>query len=192
MNALVIYCHPNPKSFNAAILDVVKQELEQKGAKIKVKDLYAMNWNPVLSAADFQKFLAGEKPEDIAREQADVVWADVLVLISPIWWFSIPAMLKGYIDRVMSQGFAYEYTPTGPRGLLTGKRAAVITTSGADENTANQTGMMKALNTSFIHGTFTFCGFADAKHINCYAVPMVSDEERKQMLSAVREFIKNI
>ncbi|AGL02049.1 NAD(P)H-dependent oxidoreductase [Desulfoscipio gibsoniae] len=192
MKALVIFCHPNPKSFNAAILDVVKQELEQRAAEIKVKDLYAMNWNPVLSASDFQQFLANQKPEDIAGEQADVAWADILVLISPIWWFSVPAMLKGYIDRVMSQGFAYEYTDNGPRGLLPGKRAAIITTSGADENTANQSGMMQAINTSFVNGIFAFCGFADVKYINYYAVPMVSNEERKQMLDNVRQFIKTI
>jgi NAD(P)H dehydrogenase (quinone) len=192
LKTLVIFCHPNPKSFNAAILEVVREELGNKAAEIKVKDLYAMGWNPVLSAADFQQFLAGEKPDDIAREQADVAWADVLVLISPIWWFSVPALLKGYIDRVLSQGFAYEYTATGPRGLLTGKRAAIITTSGADENTAEQSGMMQAIKTSFVHGIFSFCGFGDVKHMNCYAVPMVSDDERKKMLSNVRQFMKTI
>lgn len=192
MKALVLFSHPNPKSFNAAILGVVKEELEQKGAEIRVKDLYAMNWNPVLSASDFQQLLSGKIPEDIAREQADVTWADTLVLISPIWWYSLPAMLKGYIDRVMCQGFAYEYTATGPRGLLQGKRAAIITTSGADENTANQTGMMKAITTSIVHGIFSFCGFAEARHHNCYAVPMVSDEDRKRMLEDVRQFVRNL
>lgn len=113
-------------------------------------------------------------------------------MVSPIWWYSLPAMLKGYIDRVFSQGFAYEYAQTGPRGLLSGKRAVIITTSGADENVANQTGMMNSINTSIVNGIFSFCGFAEARHKNCYAVPMVSDEDRKRMLEEVREFIKNI
>lgn len=192
MKALVIYTHPNPASFNAAILGLVKDELVNKGAEVKVKDLYAMNWNPVLSANDFQQLIAGKAPEDIAREQGDVIWADVLVLISPIWWFSVTAMLKGYIDRVFSQGFAYDYTEKGPIGLLKGKRAAVITTSGADENIANQTGMIAAINTAIVHGIFTYCGFAEAKYLNCYAVPLVSDTERKRMLEDVKGFIKDI
>ncbi len=192
MKTLVIFAHPNPNSFNAAILEVVKDELNKKGAEVKVKDLYAMNWNPVLSASDFQQMLGGKMPEDIAREQADVAWADMLVLVCPIWWYSMPAMLKGYIDRVMSQGFAYQYTETGPVGLLEGKRAAVITTSGADENTARQTGMMESINTSIVNGIFRFCGFQDAKYMNCYAVPMVSDEDRRRMLEQVREFVKGL
>lgn len=192
MKTLVIYSHPNPKSFNAAILGVVKEELGKKGAEVKVKDLYAMNWSPVLSGSDFQQFLAGKAPEDIAREQADVSWADALIFVSPIWWYSFPAMLKGYIDRVFSQGFAYEYTQTGPRGLLQGKRAFIITTTGADESIANHTGMMNAINTSIVNGIFSFCGFAGAKYKNCFAVPMVSDEDRKGMLEEVREFVRNI
>lgn len=192
MKALIIFSHPNPNSFNAAILGVVKEALDKKGIKYKVKDLYAMNWNPVLSASDFQQFIAGQKPEDIAKEQADVSWADVLILVSPIWWFSVPAMLKGYIDRVMSQGFAYEYTESGPNGLLKGKRAVIITTSGADENTARQTGMMDSINKSIVNGIFNFCGFSSASYKNYFAVPMVSDQDRKNMLEDVREFIKDI
>ncbi len=189
MNALVIFSHPNPKSFNAAILGVVKEELARKGSEVRIKDLYAMNWNPVLSGSDFEGLAAGKPAEDIAREQADVAWADVLVLISPIWWFSVTAMLKGYIDRVMSQGFAYDYTEQGPRGLLQGKRALIITSSGADEKVATQSGMIEAIKTTFVRGIFGFCGFSKAAYLNCYAVPSVSEQERKGMLEDVRGFI---
>lgn len=192
MKTLVIYAHPNPNSFNAAILGAVKEELGNKGAEVRVKDLYAMNWNPALSAADFQQMLGGKMPDDIAREQSDVSWADMLVVICPIWWFSIPAMLKGYFDRVFSQGFAYQYTETGPVGLLKGKRAAVITTSGADENIAKHSGMMESIKTSLVNGIFGFCGFEETRHMNCYAVPMVSDADRQRMLEQVREFARNL
>jgi len=191
VKTVVLYAHPNPKSFNAAILGVIKEELSQKEAEIRVKDLYAMNWNPVLSADDFQQMLGGQMPEDIAREQADVAWADTLIVICPLWWFTVPAILKGYIDRVMSQGFAYQYTETGPVGLLKGKRAAVITTSGADENIAKQSGMIESIKASIINGVFSYCGFEDARYMNCYAVPLVSDADRKSMLEEVREFVRN-
>ncbi len=192
MKALVLYAHPNPKSFNAAILEAIKEELDKEKAVIRVKDLYAMNWNPVLSAADFQQILSGQIPEDIAKEQADVAWADLLIVVCPIWWHTLPAILKGYIDRVMCQGFAYQYTETGPVGLLEGKRAAIITTSGADENTAKQSGMMESIKGSIVNGIFGFCGFEDARYINFYAVPQVTDAERKRMLDEVRDFIRNL
>ena len=109
MKVVVIYAHPNPMSFNAAIAAAVREELEKKGAKIKFKDLYAMNWNPVLSAAEFESHQKGTVTEDIKTEQTDISWADAVIMICPIWWTSVPAILKGYIDRVFSIGFAYEY-----------------------------------------------------------------------------------
>ena len=189
MNTLVIMAHPNPASFNGAIMGVVKKELEKKGSEVRVKDLYAMNWNPVLGAFDFQQMVEGKIPEDIAREQADISWAEELILISPVWWFSIPAMLKGYIDRVFSLGFAYDYTENGPKGLLTGKKAKVITTSGADESEDRQTGMTDSINKSVVNGIFGFCGFDKMEYINCFGVPFVKDEDRQKMLVEIGKFV---
>lgn len=193
MNVLVIYSHPNPESFNAAILGVIKDELAQeKGVQVKVKDLYAMNWNPVLNAYELDPAATGEIADDVAREQADVTWADLLIFISPIWWYSVTAIMRGYIDRVMSLGFAYEETEEGPQGLMGGKRVLFITTTGADEQAARETGMLDALKTSFIVGIGKYCGFDDVKYKNYFAVPLVSDRERKEMLDDVRSLLKSI
>ena len=133
MNTLLVYAHPNAQSFNVALVKVIQEEIVKKGAQIKVKDLYAMNWNPVLSQKDFEGYHSGNLPEDINQEQADVAWSDLVIMVSPIWWYSVPAILKGYIDRVFSLGFAYKYTSTGPLGLLKGKKGLFITTSGANQ-----------------------------------------------------------
>ncbi len=190
MKALIIYAHPNPLSFNAALAKVVQEEVEEKGGQVKVKDLYAMNWNPVLSGADFEGFHTGKIPADIKAEQTDVAWSDLVILIAPVWWMSVPAILKGYADRVFSIGFAYEYTPTGPRGKLTGKKALVITTSGADEQTAQSSGMLDAITKSMVNGLFGFSGFDKYQYKNLFAVTVVPDEERKKMLTEVRELVK--
>lgn len=192
MKALVVFAHPNPKSFNRAVLDTVTGELRKKGAEVKVKDLYAMNWNPVLAASDFEQMLNGKMPEDIAREQGEVTWADILFFIYPIWWFSHPAILKGWIDRVFSFGFAYHMTENGPEGLLKNKRAVVITTSGADEGAARQNGLLNALKTTMAEGILGFSGITGVRHKNLFAVPYVDDVTRKQMLEEVREFIAEI
>lgn len=188
MNALIVFSHPNPKSFNAAIRDTVKSTLEAKGAQVKVKDLYAMNWNPVLSAADFTGFQSGQIPQDIAAEQADVRWADLIVFISPVWWMGVTAMLRGWVDRVFSYGFAYEYTATGPRGMLSGKKGLLITTSGANEQMGKASGLADTIEKQMIQSTFGFTSIAPARYMNCYNVPNATDDERKQMLEQVKAF----
>jgi NAD(P)H dehydrogenase (quinone) len=191
MNALVIYAHPNPMSFNAAVAQVVQEELEKKGAAVKLKDLYAMNWNPLLSNEDLQGLHTDKVPADIKQEQSDISWADAIVMVAPVWWHAVPAVLKGYIDRVFSIGFAYKYTQTGPVGLLGGKKALVITTSGSDEKAAQQTGMLRNLENGLVNAVFGFSGFSEFKLKNLFAVPTVSDDQRKQMLTDIRNTIAN-
>lgn len=190
MNTLLVYAHPNPLSFNAAIAQVIQEEINKKGGPIKVKDLYAMNFNPVLSEEDIQGFRSGQLSEDIKQEQADVTWADLIILQGPVWWHSVPAILKGYIDRVFSLGFAYRYTRQGPEGLLKGKKGLLITTSGADQKAGEMSGMLSTLNRS-VAGVFPFTGFEQFKQHNFFAVTTVSDEARKQMLNEMRELIQN-
>ncbi len=191
MNVLLVYAHPNPQSFNAAVSQAVKEEVEKKGWQLKFKDLYAMNWNPVLSQSDFEAFHNGKIPADIMAEQADVNWADLVIMIAPVWWTSVPAILKGYIDRIFSIGFAYEYTPTGPRGKLVGKKALLITSSGADGQAAQANGMSSAIKRALVDGFFGFCGFAEFKYKNLAAVTVVTDEEREKMITDIRELIKS-
>jgi len=172
------------------VLKTVTAALQQKNHEVKVKDLYQLGWNPLLTLDDIKKLYSGQVPEDIAAEQSDVKWADLLVFIYPIWWFEQPAILKGWIDRVMSHGFAYRQTENGMvEGLLKGKRAVVITSSGANEENMRENGILQAIMTCMVNGTLGFSGFDDVIYENLYAVPAVSDEERKQMLSRVGEII---
>ncbi len=190
MKVVVIYAHPNPRSFNSAIAEVVKEELEKKNAEVRFKDLYAMKWNPVLNAGDFENIQKGTVSEDVKPEQADISWADTVIVICPVWWTSVPAILKGYIDRVFTYGFAYEYSATGPKGMLNGKNALLLTTSGSDKATDQQTGMVKLITNSFVYGVFGFSGFGRCEHKHLYAVPTASDDERKAMLSDIQQLIR--
>lgn len=191
MKALVIFAHPSPQSYNAAILDAVKAELGQQQVEVRVKDLYQMNWNSTLGLSDLQQIYSGGLPEDIAQEQADIKWADALILIGPVWWWTLPAIMKGYIDRVMTYGFAYTFGEKGMQGLLTGKRVVVITTSGQDERSATASGMIESIKKGFVNAVFGNCGFAPIAYKNCYAVVTISDEERKRYLEEVREFVRD-
>ncbi|MEQ8199923.1 MAG: NAD(P)H-dependent oxidoreductase [Syntrophomonadaceae bacterium] len=191
MQVMVIYAHPNPRSFNAAIAAVVREEAKKKGARVKFKDLYAMNWDPVLRGRDFEGYQSGNLPADIKTEQDDLLWADSVIMIAPVWWTGVPAILKGYIDRVFSNGFAFEYTKTGSKGLLTGKKGLLITTSGADEETALQGTMIDTIRRSAVNSVFGFCGFSVYKYKNFFAVPRSTDQQRTEMLADLRQYIQD-
>jgi len=142
MKALIVYTHPNPRSFNHAILETVEADLKGRGVEVRVSDLYAKRFDPALSPRDFESFAAGRLPQDICDEQNDVTWADLLVFIYPIWWYERPALLKGWFDRVFSIGFAYKPSDKGIVGLLKGKRGLVFSTAGAFEEESVQSGMI--------------------------------------------------
>lgn len=154
MNVLLVYAHPEFRSLNGALKDFTIERLSAEGHTVQVSDLYAMQWKSALDAADRldragdgrfmpsadskHAFDYGTQSADIACEQAKLLWADALLLQFPLWWFSMPAILKGWIDRVYACGFAYgvgEHSDAhwGDRygeGRLKGKRAMLIVTTG--------------------------------------------------------------
>ena len=120
MNILIIYAHPqSPNSFNHAICETIKNSVEQAGHMVKVRDLYALEFNPVLSAVELS---VKNAPVEVLIEQNFIHWADMLVFVYPLWWGGMPAIMHGYLDRVFSYGFAYTSGANGSVGLLNNKR----------------------------------------------------------------------
>ncbi|MBM7486396.1 NAD(P)H dehydrogenase (quinone) [Bradyrhizobium sp. USDA 3686] len=154
MKALIVFAHPEPRSLNGSLRDVAVRELEAEGHEVRVSDLYAQGWTSEIGRADFpllrpdarlapaaaskQAFESGTLTADVKAEIEKLLWADVLILQFPLWWFSMPAILKGWVDRVFAYGFAYgvgEHSDKrwGDRygeGRLAGKRAMLIVTAG--------------------------------------------------------------
>lgn len=183
MNVLVVYAHPNPLSFNHALLESVAAGLKEAGHDVRVKDLYAEKPKVTLDAEDFQGILAGRVPEDIRREQAEVAWAEGLVFVYPVWWFSMPAILKGWIDRVFLNGFAFEVASDGPRGLLRhGKAQIFMTTGGLEEDYARGIGR-QLLTEPMTEGVLRYCGIGEVSAKVFYGVPSASENQRKAMLA---------
>lgn len=190
MNVLIVYAHPNPKSFNHAVLETVREGLAEAGHSVRVKDLYAEGIKANLDASDFESFFGGKTPEDVLRQQADVSWAEGLVFVYPIWWFSTPGILKGWVDRVFSKGFAYDFGEAGPVGLLRHRKALVLNTTGGAEATYEAQGMKPVLTVPMTAGTLGFCGIRDVSSRTYFAVPSATDEERKAMLAEARALAK--
>jgi len=158
MNVLLVFAHPEPRSLNGALKDFAVQRLRSQGHQVEVSDLYAMGWKAALDGADFsardakapldtvgdslQAYQSSTLTADVLAEHAKLRRADVLILQFPLWWFSLPAILKGWIDRVWACGFAYgvgEHSDThwGDRygeGTFRGKRAMLMVTAGGWES----------------------------------------------------------
>src|SRR3712207_5452658 len=120
MNHLIIYAHPNAGSFNHAILEKAIQASE--GHKVVVRDLNTENFAPVLSWQEAVASFGKNYADEVAKEHQYWREADVITLIYPLWWMGFPAILKGYLDRVLTYGFAYENGENETLGLLKGKK----------------------------------------------------------------------
>ncbi|WP_172332196.1 NAD(P)H-dependent oxidoreductase [Mangrovicoccus sp. HB161399] len=136
MRALVVYCHPKPDSFNAGVLRLVLEKLDAAGAEVKVSDLYADGFQPILSAGELDSYL--DCPGNVGpveREVEKVRWCDTLIFVYPTWWYGLPAMLKGWLDRVLLPDVAFlmpdQHNATIRPGLTHITRLGVFTTCGA-------------------------------------------------------------
>jgi NAD(P)H dehydrogenase (quinone) len=157
MKVLLVFAHPEPSSFNGALRDVALDALGRQGHEVQVSDLYAMRWKSEIDRDDFptlaaearlnvapasrDAFAANALTSDVKAELDKLRWADALILQFPLWWFSMPAILKGWVDRVFANGFAYGIGEHSDRrwgdrygeGALAGKRAMLIVTAGGWE-----------------------------------------------------------
>ena len=190
MDTLIIYAHPNPKSFCHAIKQVVVDTVAGCGGAAVVRDLYAQGFEPVLKPSDFQALGRGEVLADVKFEQEAIGKAGLIVMVYPLWWTGLPAILKGYIDRVFSHGFAYHAGKDGIKGLLGGKKVLLITTQGTPSAFYDENGMTRALRGTVDTGIFDFCAVSVQDHLFFGGVPSVSDAVRKGYLLDVARAVK--
>lgn len=201
MNVLIVHAHYEPQSFNAALKDLAVETLAGAGHAVQVSDLYAMAWNPVASAADFgerknpdyctyaleQRHGAetGTLAPDIKAEIEKVEWCDLLVLNFPVFWFSMPAILKGWLDRVFVSGRFYGGKRFYDRGGMTGKRAMLTFTLGGQPHMFGPEaihGEMDLLLRPLQRGTLAYAGFAVLPPYVAWHVPYISHEARQDIL----------
>lgn len=187
MNSLIIYAHPDKKSFNASILKTVQENLSHQH-DVKTLDLYEEEFDPVL------RFDAIHRRRDLANDLAMkhyrdlLVWADQLIFIFPTWWSGMPAILKGFIERVFVAGFAYDNTPRGLKGRLAGQ-AWIITT----HNTPKiflpfAQDYSKVLKFQILKP----CGFKTVKVTQVTRVEYMSNHERKEQLEKIAKIAKSL
>lgn len=205
---LIVYAHPEPTSFSAALVASARTALETAGHEVMISDLYAERFDPKAGRHDFasvadksrfhyqseqaQAAREGAFCDEIAREQERVAMADVLVPVFPLWWGAPPAMLKGWFERVLAYGFAYVDGARFDTGLFRGRRAMLAVTTGGTTARFGPDGVYGEIDRVLWpvqRLTLQYMGYETEEPFVAYAAPRVSDEERQAYLD---EFARRV
>jgi NAD(P)H dehydrogenase (quinone) len=187
MHALVVFAHPKRDSYTGAVLDAFLAGLGESGDHTaETADLYREGFNPCFQPEDYAQFRGEPMPPEIRREQERVVRADALALVFPVWWWSFPAMLKGWIDRVFSEGWAYSFDPAISRGRLRDRPTLLLGVGGSREVTYRKYGYDEAMRVQIDIGILGYCGLRDVETHVFYDVEQ-SPENRARYLAEARE-----
>lgn len=211
---LWIYAHPEPRSLSGSLKDAGLRMLTDLGHDVRVSDLYAMGWKPTVDADDYtdhppgeplvvtraskHAYYAGSLSDDIRAELDKLEWADAVVFQFPLWWYGMPAIMKGWVDRVFVKGYAYGVTdPDRPgrtlrygEGRLAGKRALTVLTAGSREPAFGPRGINGQLDQALfplLHGTFWYVGMDVLPPLAVYGADRFDDERFADASAALCE-----
>lgn len=203
MNTLIVYAHPEPRSFTAALKDTAVATLGALGHEVSVSDLYAEGFNPVAGRHDFdtvaddghfhyqqEQLKASQEggfSAELKREQERVAQADLFLFVYPLWWGGMPAILKGWFDRVMAYGFAYADGKRFDSGFFKGRHGLIALTTGGTPERFSPEGVYGPIDGLLYPHRRTileYLGLQIAPTFVAYATPRVSAAERDAYLSA--------
>lgn len=205
MKILIVYAHPEPQSFNAALKNLAVEVLQGAGHEVQVSDLYTLGFDPAGGPVDFierdnPQFFHYQREQihatesdlfvrELKAEMDKLVWADFVIFQFPLWWFSLPAILKGWVDRVFAMGFSYGPQERHATGIFRGKRAMLSFTTGgppASYVPGGPNGDIDELLRHIQYGMFHFVGMDVLPPFIAYGAARVAPEQRAEYLKAYR------
>lgn len=211
MTVLLVYAHPEPRSFTGSLRDCAVQTLTGMGHEVLVSDLYSMGFNPVPGWHDFvdhdrleffgyeieQKRAAegGSFAADLQCEMAKLAQCDLLILNFPLWWFGLPAILKGWVDRVFAAGFAYGNGRWYDQGIFRGKRAMLLLTTGGPETAYSESGLQGEIGRILFpihHGILHYTGFDVLPPFVAFGATYKSHDGKDRVLEECRQHLTSL
>ena len=206
MNILIVYAHHEPGSFTAAMKNLAIEVLSRQGHAVVVSDLYGEGFNPVAQKWDFvtssgghfnymmeQKHAADLDlafSPDILGEIQKVRAADLILFATPLWWSSVPAILKGWFDRVLAMGVTWDSGKFYEKGPLHGKQAMLIISAGHPAGYYTQNGLHKATPNQVLHTinhqTLAYCGLDVHEPFVALNVLGLNDTDRLKILQELQ------
>jgi NAD(P)H dehydrogenase (quinone) len=211
MNVLIVYAHPEPKSFNGAMKDLASQVLREAGHSVQVSDLYSLGFGAVGGVNDFTEIADtiffnylneqvratnnGGFVLEVKTEMDKVIWADFLLFQFPLWWFSFPAIMKGWIDRVFAMGFSYEIRRNFESGIFRGKRAMLALTTGSPSMLFRSDGKLGSIEDILHHihwGMLRYVGMDVLPPFVAFGAARATPEQRAAYLEAYKERLRTL
>lgn len=186
MHTLIVYCHPYDHSFCHAMLDALCERYEREGISYEVIDLHADGFDPVLSRDELAVYNDGRALDPLVpRYQELIAGANRLIFVFPIWWNDMPALLKGWLDKVMLSGFSWEPTGAGLKGTLSYIESAEVYTASSNPTAfiREQTG--DAIQRMFIEGTLWQLGIERGTWENFGGMDTSTQEDRAAFLAQI-------
>ncbi len=192
MRVLTILAHPQPGSFNHAIASAAVAALEAGGHEVVFHDLYAERFDPLLRSKEIPK--GAQIDEALASHCRDLAEAEGIIVVHPNWWGMPPAILKGWVDRVVRPGLAYEFLEGDsgqgvPRGLLRARKALVFNTTNTEADRELEA-FGDPLQTLWKNCIFGLCGVKDFSRKSYGVVVTSTEEERRLWLDDVRQRVR--
>ncbi len=163
MHVLTILDHPNPASFCAAVAQQFNAGAAAAGHSVELGDLHAEGFDPRWSIADTERDEGSNTPKDILTEQARIERADAICLVFPLYWWGMPAMTKGWVDRVWAWSWAYDQLENRELSLQRARTGVLLVPAGARSDEMQDEGYIAALETAWTKGTFGYFGLAPRK-----------------------------
>jgi len=163
MHVLTVLDHPNPASFSTAVAEKFMEGAQSVGHSVELADLHAEEFDPRWSMADVEADGSVGASPDVVREQARIARCDAICLVFPLFWWGMPSMTKGWVDRVWSWGWAYDQLEDTELSLQRSRPGILLVPAGARSDEMEEKGYRTALETAWIKGTFGYFGLSPRK-----------------------------
>ena len=191
MKFLIIDSHPYDQSFNRQLTQKIRETLQGRH-EAEILNLVEDGFNPVMEAADLKLFSQGQAADPKVTEyQKKIQEADVLVFSFPIWWSTMPAILKGFLDKVLLYGYAYTYGESGMLEGLLNKQAVVITTMETPNSIFDEM-MNNPVKSQFINATLGSCGVNTMRHYQIDLINSGTSQHRTDRFNEIVDYFKSL
>ena len=186
MKSTIVICSTNENSFSRSVMEAVGKGLDKKLKAYELIDLYDDNFNPIMTAEGEKLYCEGKPSDELVVKYQEILNdTDEIIFIFPIWWNNVPAMLKGFFDKVFIKDFAFTEEDNIPKGLLTNIKSGLLITTSETNTDYMKNELGNPIENTIIRGTLEVAGMSNIEWINAN----LENEDKKSFLEKVEEYL---